>query len=65
LIGGAQVYWGDGWYIDGISERWIGAFVLGLGTFMEIAPELFRRRVGRIYQKAEELTKGNPSKSSS
>lgn len=61
LIGAAQVYWGDRWYIDGIPERWIGTFVLGLGGLMEIAPELFRRRVGRIYQKAEELTKGSPS----
>jgi len=61
FIGGAQVYWGYGWFIDGVPERRIGTFVLGLGMLMAIAPELFRRRVGRICQKAEELTKGSRS----
>jgi hypothetical protein len=57
VLGGIQIYFGNGWYVDGVPERWLGAFVLGFGALMEINPELFRRRVGRLYQKAEELSK--------
>ena len=63
LLGGIQIYTGDGWYIDGVPERWIGAFMVAFGALMEIAPGLFQRRVGRLSQKADQILKQSRSNS--
>jgi hypothetical protein len=61
LLGGIQIYFGDGWYVDGVPERWLGVFVLAFGALMEINPDLFRRRVGRLCQKADQILKRSSS----
>lgn len=61
VLGGIQIYFGSGWYIDGFPERWLGAFVVVFGALMEILPELFQQRVGRLYSKADQIMKRSSS----
>ena len=57
LGGGLLMSVGRGWYTNGvIPMQWTGAFVLGLGALLEIAPERFRRRASRFYELADQFS---------